>query len=455
MSVSDTELEAGLRALRSRADDLAPLHGDLAERTRARYRADRRSRGAWAAGGLAALIVLVGVPVASDVLLTGSHPETAAPVQESALHGSTRLDELPTRGSLAGDAEWLAEMAELPWGAAQEPPVESRVVAYAGDVPGARVALVLARGRSPVMAWFVGAIGASPGRMVPASPPTETTLQHPLALLDAADPASGRSTLVVVSWPGDDVTRVTGRSVEADGTSTEQREPFPTTDGAGAVTLDGPPAWPLDTQLWVEWDRGSYNPTLTVTQRALATARPLPDVADPRDLGPSVRDEDVRAAVEALSGYYGLPAEDLSPTLLAGAPITGDPRSSVVLVGATFPSGATAAAQVIVWADENGSGLRSQVALLETAPAGTALVDRVFVAPSSVPGTLLLTVSGPADAVLAEAYAPDGTLLMRLPLTDGSGTAASAGNPGDATVRLYDRSGSVLAETPLTGPVGE
>jgi regulator of protease activity HflC (stomatin/prohibitin superfamily) len=54
MSVSDTELEAGLRALRTRAGHIAPPP-DLAERTRARYRAQRRSRAGWAAGGLTAL----------------------------------------------------------------------------------------------------------------------------------------------------------------------------------------------------------------------------------------------------------------------------------------------------------------------------------------------------------------------------------------------------------------
>jgi hypothetical protein len=467
MSVSDTELEAGLRALRTRADDIAPPPADLAQRTRARHRAERRSRAAWAAGGLAALIVLVGAPVASTVVLGGA--ETAAPAQESHLHESTSLAELPTRGSLADDADWLTGVAQLSWeGPApeqdlppgsvvpvHEPPVESRVVAYAGDVPGARVALVLGLDSVPLNAWFVGPEGASPDQMVLAAPPGETTWRQPLALMDVPDPASGSTTLVVVAWPGDDVTRVTGRSVDADGTTTEHREPFPTTDGAGAIALDVAPGWPLERQLWVEWDRGSYNPTLTVTPRALATERPLPEVADPRGLRTSVRDEDVRGAVEALAGHYGMPAEDLAPTLLAGAPISGGSRSSVVLVGVTFPSGATTEAQVIVWADESGSGLRSQVALLEVAPAGTALTDQVLVVPSSVPGAILLTVSGPTEAVLAEAYDPDGRLLMRLPLIDGSGTAATAANPGDATVRLFDRSGAVLAETPLTGAGGD
>ena len=39
MTITDSELEAGLRNLRGRADDIAPPPSDLARRTRERYRA--------------------------------------------------------------------------------------------------------------------------------------------------------------------------------------------------------------------------------------------------------------------------------------------------------------------------------------------------------------------------------------------------------------------------------
>ncbi|TQN40839.1 hypothetical protein FHU33_0190 [Blastococcus colisei] len=469
MTTSDTELEAGLRSLRTRADEIAPPRSDLAQRTRERYRAERRSRAAWAAGGLAALIVLVGVPVASSMTLGGGRAETAAPSTGSSPDPLTSLARIPTRGSLAGDADWLEAVTQLSWEftapepglpprtavTVHDPPLDTRVVAFAGDVPGARVALVLGLDSRPLKAWFIGPVGASPDQMVLAAPPGETTWRQPLALMDAPNPASDSATLVVVAWPGDEVTLLTGRTVDAAGKTTENREPVPTTDGVGAITTPGRPGWPLEVQLWVHQDAGSYNPDLTVTDRALDRTSPLPDVADPRGLRGSVRDEDLRAAVEALAGYYGMPAGDLDPTLLAGAPITGGSRSTVVLVGATFPSGATTAAQVIIWgSDDSPSGLASQVGLTEVAPAGTDLLDRVFAVPSSVPGAILLTVSGPADAVLAEASSADGTLIMRLPLTEGAGTAAVTANPGDATVRFFDRDGSFLAETPLTEPVG-
>ncbi|SFF25933.1 hypothetical protein [Blastococcus tunisiensis] len=468
MTISDSELEAGLRSLRTRADGIAPPPADLAQRTRERHRTQRRARASWAAGGFAALLVLVGVPVVSAVALGGGTTGIAATSTAAPPDQVSSLAALPTRGSLAGDADWLDAAREFSWEyAATEsdplsgssapvsgPPLDTRVVAFAGDVPGARVALVLGLTGRPLAAWFVGPVGAAPDQMVLAAPPGETTWRHPLALMDAPDPASDSATLVVVAWPGDEVELLTGRAVSADGETAERRIPVPTTDGAGAISTPGPPGWHPETQLWVQQAAGSYNPQLTVTDRALARERPLPDVADPRGLRGSVRDQDVRAAVEALAGYYGVPAADLTPTLLAGAPVSGGSRSTVVLVGVTFPSGATTAAQVIVWGDDDApSGLASQVALTAVGPAGTDLLDRVFVVPSSVPGAILLTVSGPADAVLAEAYSPDGTLIMRLPLTEGAGTAAAAANPGDATVRFFDRAGSLVAESALTEPV--
>jgi hypothetical protein len=469
VTISDTELEAGLRRFGTRADFIAPPPDDLAQRTRERYRAQRRARMAMAAGGLVAALVFVGLPVVASAIVGGDRGQTAAPSEGSQPAPERTLAEIPTRGSLAGDEDWLEAVRTLSWtstapepnlppGTAvpvHEPPVDTRVVAFAGDVPGARVALVLGLDSVPVHAWFVGPLGSTPDRMVLAAAPGETTWRHPLALMDVPDPGSDSTTLVVVAWPGDEVTLVTGRSVTASGKISEHRERVPTTDGAGAIATSGPPGWPVGVQLWVEQSAGSYNPTMTVTDRALAVDRPLPDVADPRGLRGSVRDEDVRAGVEALTGYYGMSADELELTLLAGDPIGGGSRSSVVLIGAAFPSGATAAAQVIVWpSSDSASGLASQVALTDVAPAGTALLDRVFVVPSSVPGAILLTVSGPADAVLAEAYSPDDTLIMRLPLTEGAGTAAAGANPGDATVRLFDRSGSLVAEAPLTGPVG-
>lgn len=70
-----------------------------------------------------------------------------------------------------------------------------------------------------------------------------------------------------------------------------------------------------------------------------------------------------------------------------------------------------------------------------------------------MPGAIVLTDSGPAPAVLAAVHGPDGTLIRRLPLTAGAGTTAVTAPLGDATVRLFDGRGTLLAEAPLTDGV--
>ena len=455
--ISDTQLESGLRDLRGRADHLAPPPADLAQRTRQRYRAQRRARAALAAGALAALVVVVGVPVAASTFL-GDPGRTAAPSDGPAADVVPTLSELSTRGSLAGDPAWLDAVEQLPWGAAtaDEPPVTGRIVAFAGDVPGARVALVLGGTGAPAHAWFVGPVGATPEQMTLAAQPTETIEMAPIALMDAPEPASDSRTLVVVAWPGDEVSLVTGRSVDAAGEASVHRRPVPVTDGVGAIATDGPPTWPVEVQLWVKRNTGvpgSYNPTLTVSDRSTAAGRPAVAVADPRGLLDSVRAGDVQAVVTALTGYYGLPADDLRPTLLAAGPPAAGSPSSTVLVGITFPSGATAAAELILWPDDDGSGLSSQVALTETAPAGTALLDRVFVVPASVTGGLMLTISGPTTATTAVVHGRDGARLVTVPLLEGAGTGAVPANPDGATVRFFDAGGALVATSPITGPV--
>ncbi|WP_324274997.1 hypothetical protein [Blastococcus brunescens] len=96
--------------------------------------------------------------------------------------------------------------AEPPTDAVPEESIDLRTTAFAGDVPGSRVALVVARLRDGdlLQAWFTGPSGAAPTDMVLAeldgAPPGE-----PVALLDVPDPVTGRGVLVVVAFPGDDI----------------------------------------------------------------------------------------------------------------------------------------------------------------------------------------------------------------------------------------------------------
>jgi len=462
VTISDTELERGLRGLGSRIDHVYPAPADLARRTRERYRAQRRGRIAMATGVLVAALVVVGVPALTSTVLDGQG-KAAAPTTGADPGRLPSLAELPTRGSLSNDRGWVDAVRLLPWswtavpGTTPEAPVDTRRVAFAGDVPGARVALVLGGDEEPAAAWFTGPLGASPEQMSLAAAPSDTIDQAPLALLDVPDPASESRTLVVVAWPGETASVVTGRSVDAAGKTSEQRRPVPMSLGVGAIMTDGPPPYPAQTQLWVDRTipvRGSYNPTLTISARALAVGHPATEVADPRGLRGSVRADDLQATVAALAGYYGIPAEDLRPTLLAGGPVEPGSPHSTVLVGVTFPSGATTGALGIRWATtDDPSGSMFQVALTEVTPSGAALADRVFAVPASVPGGLALTISGPETATRVVVTGRDGATLAESGLARGAAVVRVSANPDGATLRFFDTAGALVATAPITGPV--
>jgi hypothetical protein len=283
-----------------------------------------------------------------------------------------------------------------------------------------------------------------------ATMPSESQLGQPSALEYTPDLASGSATLVLVAWPGDEVDQLTSRTVSAAGETTEHWAPVRMKDGAGAFAVDwrGRPQPAPEMRI----NRAgrpveAFHPDMALVDMP-ASVDPAPvDVADPKGLRSSVTDEDLRSAIDAVTNHYVARPEDLHPVLLAGGPVAGDPETSSVLVGFTFPSGATAAALVTVRAGstEDGGGSYS-ITTTDVAPAGLPLLDRVF----AIPGPNSLTVSGPTSGVLAEAYGLNGTLLVQIPLTAGAGSAMVAGALPGATVRFLDAGGAVVAESPVT-----
>ena len=166
MTLSDLDLETRLRAQRTRAEETPPAPSDLVQRVRERAREQRRRRLALAAAGVAAALVFVGLPtLASGLVGEGSRGEAAAPSSPSRARVPSNFD-YSTRGSLAGDADWVEGVRALSWRPEDwpetprkaDPELENRKVAFAGDVPGGRVALVLGRlgDGSLAQAWYTG-----------------------------------------------------------------------------------------------------------------------------------------------------------------------------------------------------------------------------------------------------------------------------------------------------------
>jgi hypothetical protein len=236
------EIEQLLRSnFAERAGVVAVPGPDLHDAVVAGYRRQRRHRAGIAAGVVAVALLLLAVPWARGLLPTGGDVADREPTP------STRaldLYDVPTRGSLAGDAGLVAEITGLSWddgvprdpGQSVEPPESTRRVLFVGEVADGRVwALVegTIRGRT-VFAWFSG---PADGAMTLAWGPDYAFPDTPLALTDtASDPGP----LVVVTKPGDEVL-VT--PLGTDGTPAEPPRSLETVDGIAVGTVEVP-VWP-------------------------------------------------------------------------------------------------------------------------------------------------------------------------------------------------------------------
>jgi hypothetical protein len=463
VTISDSELEAGLRDLRSRAVVLAPPPEDLAQRTRERYRAQRRSRAALAAGGLLALVVLVGVPVVASTVAEAPRGEVAEPSERTFVPSqASSLYSLPTRGSLAGDDGWLAGVVALDWGPVDpamqppgtevpDPPLDSRKVAFAGDVPSGRVALVLGLDDNRLVhAWFTGPEGAAVGRMELASFPSTSNHDDALVLRDAPGP-TGAVTLLVLGQPGDTVDIGLTPVVEASGEIRSDRLDVDVEDGIATVEVDLPdPFRGIGGDVRVRRSSGTdRGMTMEDSARLRGGAPPTPLVADVEPADPRGlldRTDPVASAWTAAGqvAEYGLTAEQARPTLLAAGPLGARVGTYGELYGMTHPSGATSTWVVTYSPADPDSG--SSLATFPPAPAGTALLDRVL----AVQAMAGLLVSAP-DGVEAQVVDDSGAVLLTVPLERGAGTAPFNDQRYGRTVRILDATGAVLAETPLVG----
>jgi hypothetical protein len=222
-----------------RAGRVAPPPYDLPERTRDGVRRQRRHRLALAAGTLAVALAFGGVlAVRGDI-----DPGGGVAGDGGAELG---LYTLGTRGSLADDEDFVADVAALDWdispgGAGRpRPPDEGSVrVVFAGDVPdGRRWALVMGRrGEHFAAAWFTGPAGASADELTLTVTTWPVDPLEPQALQDATQ---GRGPLVVVGLPGDTVVYDPGWFEEAPGSPGPMPTELRTEDGVAMGTVHRP-----------------------------------------------------------------------------------------------------------------------------------------------------------------------------------------------------------------------
>lgn len=218
-------------------------------------RRQRRGRAAMAGVGLAVALI-VATPLTIGVLADRTAGGTAGDgnsADDIGLYG------MPTRGDLAGDADFVAGVDSIEWsadvgvnGTTLRPTADERRVLFAGEVPGdERWALVMAEvGPQLIAAWFTGPAGAAGEDLTLAREPERASADVPLALVDAR---RAEGALVVITMPGDDVEY--SPAVERDSTGALMRiwEKLPPIDGVavGQVTA---PVLPLAAEVRVSRD---------------------------------------------------------------------------------------------------------------------------------------------------------------------------------------------------------
>ncbi len=416
------------------------------------HRQNRRRAAGLLAAAACAAVVAVGVPLGADAVSSGGN---AADQRAAELASYTPYPQAP-RGSLAGDPDYLAGLLKLSWGTGPDtygPPLETRAVAFAGEVPGGVRAYVTGwadGGR--VGMWLAGPSGAAPADLAPLGEPTPDPI-------DAWDFSSftvaGKGALVVLARPGDLIEVSPGLSVITDGTSTPA--PFqPVGDATGTavvdagtlstaarlrITSDGQVLYEGAANTASAGGRGEFDPT-----QALGGAAGDPDPAL------------VRLLVEGVATEVGVGAGEVTADVLWGGPIGAEANADVkaAVLSVRLPSGAVVAVGGYSDPQQSDNGGDAMTALgaclRELKPAGTVLnsvamrCDFVDLDDGANTGSQLVVVP------------PPGTTLLRLigasgarldnPRTDGPAYIGPAPE-GVTTVQALDGGGTLLADLPL------
>ncbi|MGY1745961.1 hypothetical protein [Blastococcus sp. SYSU D00695] len=484
---TESELQERLRRLAERAAPAEDPHLDT--RVVARARAQRRQRAGLAALTAAVAAVVVAVPAVLAGPSDAPSPAVGDPAPAST---PAAVDVLagPPRGPLAGDAAFLEGVRQLPWTQARwpvagddpsfpglpDPPVQSRRVVWAGDVAGARWALVTGPNTAApeppyddparqtdlgalsdvAVAWFVGPPGAAPAQMVVQDVPHGVDPTRPLGYSDADTGA-----VVLVTAPGDAVAVSRRPEVAADARVTRTYDPVPAPDGVAVLALTP--------------SGGGHGLAVRfrVTRDGAEVATTSPDGrADPDDVAPdlavswrrerptpSPADGITDSVMRTLLATTGLgPADVPFSVLWSGDVPAPAPRPArVAVVTGTLPSGAVWVGTSLGLAADDGSagGTTCGSALRPASDAAKAVAAVCHVSDMTAaesPVLVQLVVVGPPGAGTARLLDDDGAGIGELPLTDGVGVGPAP--RGLATVELLDGQGRVLDRTSPLDDVG-
>jgi hypothetical protein len=434
---------------------------------------DGRRRLLWLAAALVVLLLVLAAVDRSDPA-----PEAAAGTRPPVANAALVIDGGPARGSLAGDPAFVAAVRRLPWSADEEAGAAAgaergiRSVVFAGDVPGARWALVVGRvlgppdapgspadgpaGQSGLMAvWFGGRSGAPADGLQPLTSPTRAPADAPLGLLDQRT-----GTLVVVAAPGDVVEVSERPEIAEDGRVHRAFREVETVDGV-AVARMRPSDVPVSAAAAYRVIRNgrmvAHAAPSTVGDQAGA-ALPV-ELDHPAGPPPTSADAVVALTAERLLAPLGLARHELRVAVLwAGdLPGPGPGTGSAAVLAATMPSGAVVVdGEWLVAVDSaDGGYLQGGDCGLDTLPAGPPVEQQVHALGCEVvdPATgvssvrTVLLVVAPPQVTRVRLYDNSRRFLAELPAAEGLVIAPMP--PLTATVEAVTETGISLGRTEL------
>lgn len=390
----------------------------------ARTRRARRRRRSWIAVGTVAAGLLVAL----------------TPLVPRGPGAPPTVFDGPAVGSLAGDEEFAAGLAEAPW---PDAPAGDRRVVFAGDVPGGRWALVSAGGtpsRPDAVAWFTGPAGAAPDRVVLRSARRAPDPVQPVSL---TDPATGA--LVVVGLPGDHVTLSERPVVAADGSVARGYRGVPSPGGVAVAGLPPVPGTGTSAVRVRVVRDGRSLPLLRPTVLADPGEQWVDAPLIPLRAGPPSRigEVAVESRLRSVLGQLGLaPGTTPVTELWAGdlpGPKDGPTRLSVLAVAQ--PSGAFVV--TAPYGYEAGPGGPAVTSWCGTGvlPAGTPPEERVVVLRCDFRDLSIraeisrfLVVVAPRTATAVQLLDDGGTVLSEHALDDGVAVVRSPGDVARVTV---------------------
>lgn len=422
------DIEQRLRMdLAERAHDIVEAPGLLGSVLEGHRRQNRRRVGLLAAGVCAA-VVAVAVPLATADLGTG---DAGGGADRTAALVDYEPYPVAPRGNLADDAAYVSGLLERDWFASPEfpePPLDTRQVLFAAEVPGGIQALVTGwQDGTRIGLWLHGPAGVTPAELEPSNEPNPVPTDEPLSSTWTKD---GVGALIVLARPGDTIEVSPRQDIAPDGTVVQA--PFEIVGGAdGVAVVDAARLNPMTSALRITRDDVVVREGIAGGGGSEGGGAGEVDVDDA--LAGATGDPDpalVRQLVDFVLHELGLTADQIAVDVLWGGPVGNRNRPDVVAAALTvrLPSGAVVAVGGYsdVQQPNGGDALTSiGLCLRQILPAGTVVTS----------------VAMRCDLYSLEDGAGLGSQLIVVP------------PEGTARLQLIGASGAVLDTRQFDGPV--